>query len=420
MFDFANSGYTTVVITAVYSAYFVSVIAGNTPWASFAWSSALAISYFAIMLTAPLLGAVADVSGAKKRLLGISTLGCILATAALAWPAPGQVVFAMLLIVLSNYFFGTGENLIAAFLPELARGKAMGRVSGIGWGIGFLGGMLALGLTLAWIYYVQKNGGQAAQFMPGVMWITAGFFLLAATPTFVLLHERAPRRPMHWRPAVQAYAKLLRSIVQLHRFPDLTRFLLCLVFYQAGIMTVIALAAIYAQQVMQFTVTQTLQMILVVNITAALGALGFGFVQDRIGHKVAIVGTLIGWLLTVMLAYAATSVDKFWLVANLVGLNLGASQSAGRALVGYFSPRQQLAEFFGLWGLAVKLSSILGPLSYGAVAWLTSGNHRLAMLGTGVYFVLGLLILMRVDVVRGRKAALRRQRQIRLEQHTQG
>ena len=145
MYDFANSGYTTVVITAVYNAYFVAVIAGNADWASFAWSAALAVSYLAIMLSAPVIGALADLSGSKKRLLVVTTLGCILGTAAMAWPQPGQIAWAMLLIAVSNYFFGTGENLIAAFLPELARGKALGRISGIGWGIGYLGGIVALG-----------------------------------------------------------------------------------------------------------------------------------------------------------------------------------------------------------------------------------------------------------------------------------
>jgi len=413
MYDFANSGYTTVVITAVYNAYFVSVIAGNADWASFAWSGALAVSYCAIMLSAPLVGAIADLSGAKKRLLALSTLGCILGTAALALPQPGQIVWAMVLVAVSNYFFGTGENLIAAFLPELARGKAMGRVSGIGWGIGFIGGIVALGLAMAWVSQVQAAGGQAPQFIPGVMLITAGFFLLSVIPTFTVLRERAIQRPLHVRPALQAYGKLLRNLYQLHQYPDLTRFLYSLVCYQAGIMAVIALAAVYAQQVMHFDVRETLQLILIVNITAALGAFGFGFVQDRIGHKAALIGALIGWIATVLLAYEATTPVRFWLVANLVGINLGASQSAGRALVGYLSPKLQRAEFFGLWGLAVKLSSILGPLTYGANVWLSGGNHRLAMLLTGVYFVLGLLILLGVNVGRGRKNALRRDRLLR-------
>lgn len=407
MYDFANSGYTTVVITAVYNAYFVAVIAGNAAWASFAWSAALAVSYLAIMLSAPVLGAIADASGAKKRLLGITTLGCVLATAALALPQPGQIVWAMLLIAISNYFFGTGENLIAAFLPELARGRALGRISGLGWGVGYFGGIVALGIALAYVSQVQAAGGGATQFVPGVLWLTAGLFVLASLPTFMLLRERAQPRPLRAGLPLGAYAQLLQSLRQLRLYPDLRRFLYCIVFYQAGIMAVITLAAVYAQQAMQFDTRQTIELILIVNVTAALGALAFGHVQDRIGHKAALILTLLAWLLMIALAYTATTPARFWLAANVAGLSLGASQSAGRALVGYLSPKAHRAEFFGLWGLAVKLSSILGPISYGTTVWLSAGNHRLGMLFTGVYFVIGLMVLLGVNVRRGRKAAMR-------------
>jgi UMF1 family MFS transporter len=407
MYDFANSGYTTVVITAVYNAYFVAVIAGNAAWATFAWSAALALSYLAIMLSAPVLGAIADASGAKKRLLGITTVGCVLATTALSLPQPGQIVWAMVLIAVSNFFFGTGENLIAAFLPELARGRALGRISGLGWGVGFLGGIVSLGLALAYVSHVQSAGGGATQFVPGVLLITAGLFVLSSLPTFLLLRERAQPRPLQAGLSHGAYAQLLHSLRQLRQFQDLRRFLYCIVFYQAGVMAVIALAAVYAQQAMHFDTRQTIELILVVNVTAALGALGFGHVQDRIGHKAALTITLIAWLCMIALAYSATTTTRFWLAANLAGLSLGASQSAGRALVGYLSPKTHRAEFFGLWGLAVKLSSIFGPISYGAAVWLSEGNHRLGMLFIGVFFVVGLMVLMDVDVRRGRKAALR-------------
>src|SRR5688500_17232464 len=137
MYDFANSGYTTVVITAVFSAYFVAEVAGNAPWATFAWTCALASSYMAIMITAPVIGAYADAHAAKKKLLAATTAGCIVFTAALALVGPGDIALAIVLVALSNYCFGTGENLIAAFLPEIARENGLGRVSGWGWSIGY-------------------------------------------------------------------------------------------------------------------------------------------------------------------------------------------------------------------------------------------------------------------------------------------
>lgn len=406
MYDFANSGYTTVVITAVFNAYFVSVVAHNQTWATLAWTAALAVSYLLIMLTAPLIGAWADAHAAKKRLLLITTVGCVTFTAALALVGSGDLWLAIVLIIVSNYFFGSGENLCAAFLPELARGEALGRVSGWGWALGYLGGLLTLGLCLGYVTWAQSGGASASQFVPVTMLITAAMFALASVPTFLLLKERAQPQVAARHLIAESFGRVLATWREAGRYRDLARFLLCIVFYQAGIQAVVVLAAIYAEQAMGFTTRHTLLLILVVNLTAAAGAFAFGHVQDRIGHRAALALTLVGWIVTILLAWAAQGPVLFWIAANLVGLCLGSSQSAGRALVGYLSPAARRAEFFGLWGLAVKLSAILGPLTYGLASWISRGDHRLALLLIGGYFVLGLAILAGIDVGRGRAAAL--------------
>jgi UMF1 family MFS transporter len=399
MYDFANSGYTTVVITAVFSAYFVSGIAGNAPWATFAWTAALSVSYAIILCTAPLIGAWADAHAAKKRLLFLSTVGCVLFTALLYFASPGAVFLSLFLIVLSNYFFGTGENLIAAFLPELADSRAMGRVSGWGWSFGYLGGLAALGLCL---FYLFSSGEQAVRAVPVTMLITAVFFAVAAAPTFVFLRERAVPQGKFANP----WTRVRQTLQHSEDFRDLRRFLVCVLFYQAGITAVVSLAAIYAEQAMKFTMQQTIVLILVVNVTAALGAFGFGYLQDAIGHVRAVALTLAGWIVMVLIAGISTTSSGFWLAANLAGLCMGSAQAAGRAVVGLLAPPGRLAEFFGLWGLAMKAASIFGPITYGLVTWLFAGNHRLAIFATGIYFVLGLLSLGGVDVERGRRAAL--------------
>jgi UMF1 family MFS transporter len=399
MYDFANSGYTTVVITAVFGAYFVSVVCENQPWATFAWTAALSISYALILVTGPLVGAWADAHAAKKKLLLLSTIGCVVFTALLAAVSPGQAAFALVLIVASNYFFGSGENLIAAFLPELADSRAMGRVSGWGWAFGYLGGLCALGICL---YYLMYSGEEPRRAVPVTMLITAAFFALAAVPTFVFLRERAVPQGVF----VDPWRRVLETLKESERYRDLRRFLVCIVFYQAGITAVVSLAAIYAEQVMKFSMRETITLILVVNVTAAVGAFGFGYVQDSIGHVRAVAITLVGWIAMVVLAGATQSVAGFWVAANLAGLCMGSSQAAGRAIVGYLAPPARLAEFFGLWGLAVKAASIFGPLTYGAVTWLFAGNHRLAIFATGLYFVVGLFLLGGIDVERGRQQAL--------------
>ncbi len=408
MYDFANSGYTTVVITAIFNAYFVAVVAGNQPWGTFAWTAALALSYALIMLMAPLVGAYADLHAAKKRLLLISTAGCVAFTAALALVGPGQIWLAIPLIALSNFFFGSGENLIAAFLPELARSRAIGKVSGWGWSLGYLGGLVSLGICLAFVDWAEAQGWQAADFVPVTLLITAALFVLASLPTFLFLKERAiPQTHIRRHQIREAYSRLGQTLQHAARYRDLRRFLVCTVFYQAGIQAVISLAAIYAQQAMNFSTRDTILLIFVVNVTAAIGAFAFGHLQDRIGHIQTIALTLVLWIVMVLLAWGAQGPPMFWLAANLAGIAMGASQSAGRAMVGLLSPANRRAEFFGLWGLAVKFSAILGPITYGLTSWLSMGDHRLAILVTGSYFVVGLMLLGGVDVLRGRRAALR-------------
>lgn len=408
MYDFANSGYTTVVITAIFNAYFVAVVAGNQPWGTFAWTAALALSYALIMLMAPLVGAYADLHAAKKKLLLISTVGCVVFTAALALVGPGQIWLAIPLIALSNFFYGSGENLIAAFLPELARGRALGKVSGWGWSLGYLGGLVSLGACLVYVDWAEAHGRQAADFVPVTMLITAALFALASLPTFLFLKERAiPQTHARHHLIREAYTRLGQTLHHAARYRDLRRFLICTVFYQAGIQAVISLAAIYAQQAMHFSTRDTILLVFVVNITAAAGAFLFGHLQDRIGHIQTIALTLVLWIVMVLLAWGAQGAEMFWVAANLAGIAMGASQSAGRAMVGLLSPAKRRAEFFGLWGLAVKLSAILGPITYGLASWLSSGDHRLAILITGSYFVVGLALLGGIDVLRGRRAALR-------------
>src|SRR5262245_48947405 len=163
--DAATAGYTTVVITAVYNPYFVGVVAGKAPWATFAWTMALAVSYALVLVTAPVLGAYADLRAAKKLLLAATTAGCVLFTAALALTGAGTLALAIALVIASNFCFGTGENLVAAFLPELARGEALGKISGWGWRLGYLGGLVALGFCLAYVGWAEARGQGAAQFV---------------------------------------------------------------------------------------------------------------------------------------------------------------------------------------------------------------------------------------------------------------
>jgi MFS transporter, UMF1 family len=408
MYDFANSGYTTVVLTAVFNSYFVGVAAGGAPWATLAWTLAVAASSLIVMLTMPALGAYADLHARKKRLLMWTTALCVISTAALAFVGRGDLWLAVVVIIVSNVCYAYGEALTAAFLPELARTDSLGRVSGWGWSFGYFGGMLSLGLCLVYVLAAQARGEPATQFVPVTMLITAAVYGGAAIVTFVLLRERAkPQLAAHaggggLGDALQRLAATLR---QARALRDFSWLLTCAAFYQAGISVVIALAAVYAEQVLGFKQAETMMLVFLVNIAAALGAFAFGYWQDRIGHKRALALTLAGWIVMTVLAALATGPGLFWLAAVIAGLCMGSSQSAGRAMAGIFAPEAQRAEFYGLWTFATRLAAIVGPITYGLVTLLTSGNHRLAILSTAVFFVIGLVLLMPINVSRGIAAA---------------
>ena len=406
-YDFANSGYTTVVLTAVFNAYFVGVVADGADWATFAWTLTLAVSNTAVMIAMPIIGAYADLHARKQWLLRLSTVGCVLSTAALALVGRGEVAIAVVAIVTSNFFFQVGVSLIGAFLPEIARPNALGKVSGWGWSFGYLGGLATLAVCLAYVIWAQGQGKDAEHFVPVTMLITAGIFALAALPTLFILKERAvPQSQASLEVVRSAMSRLAATLKNIGRYRDFVRLLVCGAFYQAGVAVVIALAAIYAHEVMKFSYNQTIMLVLVVNITAAIGAFAFGYMQDLLGHKQALALTLLLWIAMTAVASLATTSTLFWISANLAGLAMGSSQSAGRAMVGVFAPPTRLAEFYGLWTLAVQVAAIVGPLTYGVVVYLTDNNHRLGMMITGGFFVIGLLLIASIDIQRGRRAAL--------------
>ncbi len=409
MYDFANSGYTTVVLTAVFGAYFVGVVAEGATWATLAWTSAISVASLIVMLTMPAIGAYADLKGAKKKMLGLSTLGCVLATAALAFAGAGDVWLAVPAVVLSYVFYSYGEALISAFLPELARDHAMGRVSGWGWSFGYLGGMLALGLGLAYVLAAQARGEPATAFVPMVMLITSAIYGLASTVTFALLRERALPQATSATAASSSLGHSLKRLIytwqHARQYQDFRLLMGCCVSYQAGISVVITLSAVYAAEVFGFKQTDTMLLIFLVNIAATAGAFVFGYWQDRIGHKLALGITLTGWMGMTLLAALATGPAMFWVAAVLAGLCMGSSQSAGRAMVGLLTPGDRKAEFYGLWSFATHLSVVIGPLTYGLLTWLTDGNHRIAIISTSLFFAGGLWLLMPLNMARGQQAA---------------
>lgn len=405
-YDFANSGYTTVILTTVFNAFFVGVVAGGRPDATFLWTLTLSLANLLVLLAGPVLGAIADYSAAKKKFLVWTTLTCVVSTAALALVGPGDVLLASTLVVVSAAAFAAGENFIAAFLPEIAPPEQMGRISGYGWAWGYFGGLTSLALCLGYLAWSGSMGVTAQEAVPFTNVLVAVLFGLAALPTFLWLKERRERSGISsgWGYVRVGFARLGTTLREARRFGELFKLLLCLGTYHCGIQAVVGVAAIFTQETLGFTAADNIRLILVLNLSAAAGAFLFGTLQDRLGSKRTIGLTLLLWIVTTLGAYFVERRRTFWLIGNLAGLAMGSSQSAGRAMIGLFSPPAKAAEFFGLWGMAVKASAVVGLLSYGWLTWAT-GSHRTAVLSTAAFFVVGLLLLLPIDEKKGQLVA---------------
>ena len=426
MFDFANSSYTTVIITVVFGDVFTRYIVGpDSPGGTefrtgnLYWSIALMISYALCVISAPIFGAIMDYSASKKKFLFASYLLTIVATAALYVVKPGGYMLGIALLIISNFGFATGENFVASFLPDLGPQEDLGKISGFAWGLGYFGGLAS---TLIVTSLVNLDTFANIDITGPV---TALFFLVAGIPTFLLLKEHGSAKPF---PAgekfirfylTNGFKRLAQTFHEIREFRDLMIFLVTVLFSWAGLTIVITFAFIYGKQIIHWDESVRSLMFIITQFTAAGGAIVFGFVQDKIGAKKTFNLTLVLWIISVIFIWGTkeitgflngvfgTSVHPqyfFLFVGCLAGMGLGSTQSASRAIVGIFSPESKSAEFFGFWGLAGKLAAIIGLFGVGIGQNIL--GLKTAILLCAVFFFLALVVNMFVDEERGKQAAI--------------
>ncbi|MCZ6490895.1 MAG: MFS transporter [Acidobacteria bacterium] len=405
LFDFANSAFATVIVTVVYSVYFVNVVAAGRPDAPFLWSIGTFISYGFVFLVSPLLGAMADYSAGKKRFLFVSYLACVIFTALLFFVGQGDILAGLALFILANIAFAIGENFISSFLPEIAAPEEMGRISGYGWAIGYFGGLFSLVLCYPFI-----SAGLDAAHAGRIRWvypIIAGFFALAGIPTFLWLRSRQKAQSLSPGDTYIGigFRRIFSTLRLLKRHSELAKFMVVFLVFNCGTAAGIVFASIYAQQEGGLNSAQLMLFFIEAQLAAAVGAFLFGHFQDRWGTRPALQAILLLWTLTILGLYWLPGSGWFILLGNLLGLGMGSIQAASRALVGMLSPVEKSAEFFGFWGLFWKLSNAIGPLIFGWIAY-RSESLRSALLGVLPFFVAGFLGMFLVDEKRGREQAL--------------
>ena len=394
-YDFANSSFTTVIVTVVYSVYFKSVVVGKEGVGDSLWGLSVSLSMLIVALISPILGAIADYTRSKKKFLFVFCYVSVLFTGLLYFIRAGTVMWGMLIFMIANIGYEGGNVFYNAFLPEITTKKNLGKVSGLGWGIGYLGGLSALVLSYL---FIETN-------VSLVFPLIAVFFGVFAIPIFVFLKEsRTKKQSRNINYIKVGYERIKNTFHRIKDLKELSRFLISFFIYNDGIKTVIVFAAIYGAQRFGMTGSQLIIYFVLANITSFIGAIIFGFIVDRIGAKRTISITLLIWIAVVIWAFFCTSVKQFYGVGLLAGIAIGSCQSASRSLFSLLTPEDKHAEFFGFYAVSGKAAAIIGPLLYGLLV-LILHSQRLAILSIALFFVAGFFVLQTVNEEKGIQVA---------------
>jgi len=403
LFDFANTSFSVMMVTFAFPLYFKNVICQGDPQGDQLWGNSVSISMLLVAVISPVLGAQADYSGRRKRFLFVFTLVSVIATALLSFSGPGHVLIAAMLFILANIGFEGGLVFYDAYLPEITSRRSIGRVSGYGFAMGYLGA-LAILLLLQPLLMKGIDMSNIPNLQLSFL-VVALFFAVFSAPLFFTLRdtkgkagllpgETGMRRNSSVIHSLREVGYTIRHIMS---YPDLARFLLAFFFYNDAILTIIAFASIYAQNTLGFTATELIKFFITVQTTAILGSVIFGFVTDRIGPKRTIVLTLFIWIFVILLAIFSSSRESFYVIGLLAGLSMGSSQAASRSLMARLTPKEHRTEFFGFYdGSFGKASAVIGPLVFGFVS-VQAGSQKAALASLLLFFAIGLLILTSVS-----------------------
>lgn len=387
LYDFANQPYTTLIITFIYSAFFVNYIAGDEQQGTFLWANAISITAITVAFISPILGAIADNTGYRKSFLVFFTLICCLFTSLLYFPDKGDVFLALTFVVVSNISFEMGTVFCNSYLNDLSSKKNIGKISGNAWGLGFVGGLLAL--LVSFLLFDVNNSSEVKQ----VNLFVAAWFLIFSLPTFFFLKD-SKRQKINKKIISSSFSSILQTFKEISKYKIIVRFLIARLFYNDGLITIFALGGIFAVGTLNFSMQEVLILGIVLNVFAALGSFVFGLIEDRIGVRKVINLSLVILVISTFLAFISpwTTYPKlfFWISGVLLGTMVGPNQSCSRSYMAQIIPEDKKNEFFGFYAFTGKATSFLGPLMFGFLTKIYS--QQIGLLSVLVFFIIGLII----------------------------
>ncbi|NLH92993.1 MAG: MFS transporter [Candidatus Cloacimonetes bacterium] len=391
-YDFANSAFTTVMVTVVFSVFFVnSIAAGRPEGGEWYWSLAVSISMTLAAIAAPILGAMADYSHSKKKFLFVFTYLTIASTALLFFAGKGDYILGMILFIIANFSFNSALVFYDAFLPEVSTPETIGKISGLGWGLGYLGGLVSLLVALLLV-----NKGAYRWIWP----MNAAHIFLFSLLTFILLKEKKVATPKtnYLKVAVN---RIVFSLKHIRKMPDLLSYLFSYFLYNVGIYTVIAFAAIFGGNQFKMSQQSLIIFFIIAQVTSVIGAVAFGWLSDKYNVRLSLSVSILVWIGVVAWAFFCTSAKEYYALGLVAGLAIGSSQANSRTMLSILTPLDRQAEFFGFYTLVGRISAIVGPFVYGNLTRVT-GNQRYAIVSLGAFFILGWFILQKVNLERGK------------------
>jgi UMF1 family MFS transporter len=415
LYDFANSSFTTMVVTFVYAAFFTKLMAEDEILGTALWSRGVTVTAVIVAVASPILGAVADRGGWRKALLGISTAVCVLGTAMLYFPRPyaglaerglpGEAVEALVWFVVANVAFEMGNVFYNAFLPDIAPADKIGRVSGYGWASGYVGGLLCMVVAFAGFVFPEQPwfglSTDDGENVRATSFLVAAWYALFSIPLFVWVREDRSRAETERGRVVSASVRqLVETFREIKPYRQVGRLLLARLVYNDGLVTIFAFGGVYAAGTFGFAFEEIVVFGIVLNVTAGCGAFAMGFLDDRIGGRKTILITLGGLGLASLLALLAPDKTTFWVSGILVGIFSGPNQAASRSLLARFVPPDKENEFFGFFAFSGKATAFLGPLLFGLLTEAFA-TQRAGIVAVTLFFAVGAVLLVRVDEAEG-------------------
>ncbi len=403
-YDFANSPFTTLVVTFIYAAFFTTTIAADKFEGTLYWSRAVTATALTVAFLSPFMGALADRGGLRKKMLFITTLICAIATAFLTTVLPGETFKALAIFVVANVAFEMGMVFYNAFLPDIAPPEKIGRISGFGWGLGYFGGLLALVVALfafikpdvPWFGMTKELGFNVR----ATCLLVSGWLLVFSLPMFLWVKDQPAQQGNQSSLFAGTIRQLMGTFREIRNYRQIVRFLIARLLYNDGLITVFAFGGIYAVGTFNFTLTEILIFGIALNLAAGLGAFGLGFLDDVLGGKRTIELSLVGLGAATIMAVWAPSKTWFWIAGILVGVFSGPNQSASRSLMGRFVPDDKENEFFGFFAFSGKATAFLGPTMFG-LATEYFDSQRAGVGSVLILLIAGYFVLRSVDEQEG-------------------